>query len=82
MSEIDAVRQEFVQLWGVMAPFWGISPTTAKVYSWLLSMNHPADTDEIMHGLEMSRGGVSMACRWRPVHRTTPRPGKRRPRKR
>ena len=63
MRELDDVRQEFVQLWGAMAPFWGISPTTARVYSWLLSRVEPADADEIMEGLELSRGAVSMACR-------------------
>ncbi len=63
MSEVDQVRQAFVQLWGSMGPFWGISPTTARVYSWLLSRSEPADADEIVHGLEMSRGAVSMACR-------------------
>jgi DNA-binding transcriptional regulator GbsR (MarR family) len=62
-SDLEAVRHEFVQLWGAMAPFWGISPTTARVYSWLLSRAATADTDEIMHGLELSRGAVSMACR-------------------
>lgn len=63
MSPLDTVRDNFVQLWGAMGPFWGISPTTARVYSWLLSRSEPADTDEIMQGLEMSRGAVSMACR-------------------
>ena len=63
MSELETIRQAFVQLWGSMGPFWGISPTTARVYSWLLSRAEPADSDEIMHGLEMSRGAVSMACR-------------------
>ncbi len=63
MNELQQVREGFVQLWGAMGPFWGISPTTARVYSWLLSRTEPADTDEIMQGLEMSRGAVSMACR-------------------
>ena len=64
MSEqLEAVRRDFVQLWGAMAPFWGISPTTARVYSWLLSRDRTADADEIMHGLELSRGAISMACR-------------------
>lgn len=62
-SEVETVRDAFVQLWGSMGPFWGISPTTARIYSWLLSRAEPADTDEIMQGLEMSRGAVSMACR-------------------
>ena len=62
-SHVEDVRLAFVQLWGSMGPFWGISPTTARVHSWLLSRAEPADADEIMHGLEMSRGAVSMACR-------------------
>ena len=63
METIGEVRQAFVQLWGALGPFWGISPTTARVYSWLLSQPQPADTDEIMEGLDLSRGAVSMACR-------------------
>lgn len=63
MGEVDTVRNSFVQLWGSMGPFWGISPTTARVYSWLLSRSEPADTEEIMSGLGLSRGAVSMACR-------------------
>lgn len=63
MSEVETVRQAFVQLWGSMGPFWGISPTAARVYSWLLSRAEPAHADEMVEGLEMSRGSVSMACR-------------------
>lgn len=62
-SAVETVREAFVQLWASMGPFWGISPTTARVHSWLLSRAEGADTDEIMEGLEMSRGAVSMACR-------------------
>lgn len=81
MHELEKVRQGFVQLWGAMGPFWGISPTTARVYSWLLSRTEPADSDEIMQGLEMSRGAVSMACReLREWHLIVPEkaPGSRR----
>ena len=63
MSEIDSVRDSFVQLWGAMGPFWGISPTAARVYAWLMSKTEACDSEEIMHGLELSRGAVSMACR-------------------
>lgn len=81
MNELEQVREGFVQLWGAMGPFWGISPTTARVYSWLLSRTEPADTEEIMQGLEMSRGAVSMACReLREWHLIVPEkaPGSRR----
>jgi DNA-binding transcriptional regulator GbsR (MarR family) len=63
MNSIDTVRREFVQLWGSMGPFWGISPAAARVYGWLLSRRDTATADELMEGLDMSRGAVSMACR-------------------
>jgi len=62
-TEVDEVRRAFVQLWGSMGSFWGISPTTARVHSWLLSQPGASDAEEIMRGLAMSRGAVSMACR-------------------
>ena len=63
MNNSDAVRKEFVQLWGSMGPFWGVSPASARVYGWLISIKESATADEIMDGLDMSRGAVSMACR-------------------
>ncbi len=78
---IEDVRRAFVQLWGAMGSFWGIPPTTAQVHSYLLSRATPQDADEIMDGLELSRGAVSMACRelrdWGLVH-VEKRPGARR----
>jgi DNA-binding transcriptional regulator GbsR (MarR family) len=63
MNVVDEVRESFVQLWGALGTFWGVSPTTARVFGWLLSRNEGADAEEIMRGLELSRGAVSMACR-------------------
>ena len=52
-----------MQLWGALGTFWGVPPTTARVFGWLMSRSEPADAQEIMSGLELSRGAVSMACR-------------------
>ncbi len=52
-----------MQLWGALGTFWGVPPTTARVFGWLMSRSEPADAQEIMAGLELSRGAVSMACR-------------------
>ena len=60
---METVRQSFVQLWGALGPFWGVSPTTARVYGWLMSQPEGAEAEEIMQSLELSRGSVSMACR-------------------
>lgn len=55
-----------------MGSFWGIPPTTAQVHSFLLSQAKAKDADEIMAGLDLSRGAVSMACRelrdWGLIH--------------
>ena len=59
----DQIRDDFVQLWGSLGSFWGVSPTTARVFGWLFSRATPADAQEIMEGLDLSRGAVSMACR-------------------
>src|SRR5262249_34438910 len=63
MGETATVREAFVGLWGEMGPFWGVSPATARVYGWLLSKAEASTSDEIMAGLNISRGAVSMACR-------------------
>jgi len=72
MSDTESVREAFVQLWGSMGPFWGVPPTTARVYGWLISKKDSATADEIVDGLDLSRGAVSMACRelrdWGLVH--------------
>ncbi len=62
-ESVDRVREEFVQLWGALGTFWGVPPTTARVFGWLMSRSEPAHAQEIMAGLELSRGAVSMACR-------------------
>jgi DNA-binding transcriptional regulator GbsR (MarR family) len=61
--EATAIREAFVRLWSSLGTFWGVPPTTAGVFGWLLSRSEPADAQEIMAGLELSRGAVSMACR-------------------
>jgi DNA-binding transcriptional regulator GbsR (MarR family) len=72
MGTTDSVRDAFVQLWGSMGPFWGVTPAAARVYGWLVSRPGAATADELMEGLGTSRGAVSMACRelrdWGLIH--------------
>lgn len=63
MNELDQVRTALVELWGQLAPLWAISPMTGRVYGYLLSKAEPVTADEIMLGIGLSRGAVSMACR-------------------
>lgn len=63
MASSDDIRDEFVQLWGHLAGFWGITPAAGRVIGWLLSRAEAADAEEIGEALGMSRGAVSMATR-------------------
>lgn len=72
MGSTEDVREAFVELWGSLGPFWGVSPAAARVYGWLISRKEDATAEELMEGLSMSRGAISMACRelrdWGLVH--------------
>ncbi len=63
MASIDDIHGEFVQLWGRLAGFWGITPAAGRVVGWLIGRAEPADAEEIGEALSMSRGAVSMATR-------------------
>ena len=69
---VAEVREAFVRLWGRLGPFWGVPPTTARVYAFLLATPDPVDGETIALELELSRGAVSMACRelsdWGLIH--------------
>ncbi len=59
----EEVQHEFIQLWARLSRFWGVSSATARVYAWLMAHANGGDTDDIMAGLDMGRGTVSMACK-------------------
>jgi len=63
LSVTQEVRDDFVRLWGSLGTFWGVSPTTARVFGWLFSRGEGADAEQIMAALDLSRGAVSMSCR-------------------
>lgn len=63
MSELDDVRAAFVQLWGRLAPLWGITPAAGRLLAGLLAREEPADGDTLADELGLSRGAVSMAAR-------------------
>ncbi len=63
MRDTARIRNEFVDLWGRLASFWGISPAAARAYAFLLSAREGATAAELCEGLGMSRGAVSMSTR-------------------
>jgi len=62
-AELEEARRAFVDLWGRLALFWGVSPGAARIFGWMLSHAGPADADTLAEGLTLSRGAVSMALR-------------------
>lgn len=56
-------QQEFVQLWGSLGSNWGISKAMAQIHAYLLSIENPVSTDEIMDSLTMSRSNANLTLR-------------------
>jgi DNA-binding transcriptional regulator GbsR (MarR family) len=80
-AHLASARREFVDLWGEMANHWGINRTMAQIHALLMVAPEPLTAEEIMDGLQISRGNVSMNLRdlinWGIVRRTS-LPGDRR----
>lgn len=57
---LQAVEQEFVDLWRRMSSLWGISPTMAEIHGLLFITGAALTMDDIMDRLKISRGNVSM----------------------
>jgi DNA-binding transcriptional regulator GbsR (MarR family) len=57
---IEAVEDQFVELWGAMSSLWGISPTMARIHGLLYMSSSALSMDDIMARLAISRGNVSM----------------------
>ena len=56
-------RNEFVSHWGTMGSAWGINRTMAQIHALLMTSERPLTTDEVMDGLEISRGNAHQNLR-------------------
>src|ERR1700680_4556335 len=59
-ERLEAVEDEFVDLWNNMANLWGISPTMARIHGLLFICGAALSMDDIMARLAISRGNVSL----------------------
>jgi DNA-binding transcriptional regulator GbsR (MarR family) len=59
----DEAMEQFLLLWGEMAPAWGINKTMAQIHALLYAEEDPLDTDTIMKRLDISRGNANMNLR-------------------
>jgi DNA-binding transcriptional regulator GbsR (MarR family) len=57
---LEAVEDQFVELWNNMGDLWGISPTMARIHGLLYITGAALSMDDIMARLAISRGNVSM----------------------
>src|SRR6185369_3412307 len=59
-KKLEAVEDQFVELWNNMGDLWGISPTMARIHGLLYITGAALSMDDIMERLAISRGNVSM----------------------
>ena len=76
----EEVIDRFVDAWGAMGSFWGISRSVARVHALLLSSSRPWTLDEISERLRISKGNASTSLKelrsW-SVARKIMKPGER-----
>lgn len=74
-------KDKFIQSWGALGSSWGINRTMAQIHALLLISPEPLSADEIMEGLQVSRGNANMNLRalidWGLVYKEL-KPGERR----
>ena len=79
--KLEEAKQQFIQSWGVLGTQWGINRTMAQIHALLLSATQPLSADEVMDGLQISRGNANMNLRelmvWGLVDKVL-KPGERR----
>jgi DNA-binding transcriptional regulator GbsR (MarR family) len=77
----DQVEQRFIELWGDMSSWWGVSRTMAEIHGLLFITGTPHSAGEIQERLGISRGNVSMNIRtlveWGLVRRVRKRGDRR-----
>lgn len=71
--KLDEAKLKFIQTWGALGSNWGISKTMAQVHALLMISNNQLCTEDIMEGLNISRGNTNMTVRslidWGLVYR-------------
>lgn len=60
---LEEAKEKFVQSWGSLGTSWGINRTMAQIHSLLLITKKPLSAEDIMAGLQISRGNANMNLR-------------------
>ncbi len=80
-ERLTEVEQQFVELWGDMSSWWGVSRTMAEMHGLLYVTGKALAAEDIQQRLGISRGNVSMNIRtlveWGLVRRVRKRGDRR-----
>ncbi len=80
-ERLAEVERQFVELWGDMSSWWGVSRTMAEMHGLLYVTGRALTAEDIQHRLGISRGNVSMNIRtlveWGLVRRVRKRGDRR-----
>jgi DNA-binding transcriptional regulator GbsR (MarR family) len=61
--KLTEAKQQFIGSWGAFGTHWGINRTMAQIHALLLISPDPLTQDDIMEGLNISRGNTNMNIR-------------------
>jgi HTH-type transcriptional regulator, glycine betaine synthesis regulator len=62
-ERLGEIERDFVELWGDMSSWWGVSRTMAEIHGLLYITGAALSAEEIQERLGISRGNVSMNIR-------------------
>lgn len=60
---LEESKAQFIQTWGALGSNWGINRTMAQIHALLLISPEALSTEDIMEGLNISRGNTNMNTR-------------------
>lgn len=60
---LDDAKERFIQSWGALGSNWGINRTMAQIHALLLISAEALSAEEVMAGLDISRGNANMNLR-------------------
>jgi DNA-binding transcriptional regulator GbsR (MarR family) len=61
--KLSEAKAQFIQSWGLLGAQWGVNRTMAQIHALLLIAPEPLSAEEIMEGLDISRGNANMNVR-------------------
>lgn len=71
--KLSDAKLKFIETWGALGTNWGINRTMASIHAYMLVAEKPLSTDDVMEGLDISRGNANMNIRnlmdWQLVHK-------------